>query len=366
MKRLGVRRGIRLAIVLGIGLGAAIIGACSGSSPAAPAAAARSYRMGFSDFPPRFDSANYVNSLSMWLSRADGAVIHVSPPWAALIAGATADSAVRATLANNFHLYRARGFQIFVTVDVTNGLDRAAEAPELVAAGRSITDTAIQRLYRRYMVSLDTIMKPDYLGFAAETNLIKAAAPASVYSAVVAMTNAAAADVRAVDPRRKLYVSVQVETAWGRLSNGGAYIGIAQDYADFPFINAFGLSSYPYLGGYTDPSQIPIDYYSRLITGHTTPVMVVEGGWASASAGSFVSDPAKQADYLRRQRLLLENAHAIGAFQLDFADLDTTGMHLPPSSIIPLFTSIGVVTADLAAKPALGVWDSIFALPLRP
>ena len=135
------------------------------------------------------------------------------------------------------------------------------------------------------MVALDTIMHPDYLGLAAETNLIKAAAPAPVYAAVVAMTNAAAADVRAVDPTRQLYVSVQVETAWGRLGNGGAYIGIAQDYADFPFIDAFGLSSYPYLGGFADPDSMPDGLLlAARRPAMRTPVMVVEGGWSSASA----------------------------------------------------------------------------------
>ena len=352
--------GIGLAIGLGIGT------ACSGSGPASPPGPTRSYRMGFSDFPPRFDSANYVNSLTKWVSRADAGIIHVSPPWSALIAGATPDSAVRLTQSNIVRAYRSLGFPLFATIDVTDGLNRAAEAPELVAAGRSITEPAIQQLYRRYVVAFDTLLRPDYLGLAAETNLIKAAAPASVYNAVVAMTNAAAADVRALDPARKLYVSVQVETAWGRLSGGGAYIGIAQDYADFPFITAFGLSSYPYLGGYTDPADIPDDYYSRLTTGHTTPVMVVEGGWASASAGSFVSDPAKQARYLARQRTLLDRAQAIALFQLDFADIDTTGLHLPPTSILPLFTSIGVVTPDLAAKPALATWDSSFARARTP
>ena len=354
--------------IIGIVIGIAIVAACSSSSSTAPPAPpSRSYRMGFSDFPPRFgDSASYVNSIAMWFQRADAAIIHIEPPWTVLIAGGDPDSAVRAAIAPPVNLYRSRGLQVFFTVDCTNGIDRTAEAPELVAAGRSITDTAIQRLYRRWVIAVDTITHPDYLGLAAETNLIKAAAPAPVYAAVVAMTNAAAADVRAADPARKLYVSVQVETAWGLLLNGGVYIGIAQDYADFPFIDAFGLSSYPYVASYTEPDSMPGDYYARLVAGHNTPVMVVEGGWSSVSANGHPSDPAKQARYIKMQRTLLENAHALAVFQLDFADFDTTGMNLPPGSIIPWFASIGLVTTNLAAKPALAEWDSTFALPLKP
>jgi hypothetical protein len=345
---------------------AAIVAACSSSSSAPPIASTRSYRMGFSDFPPRIDSASYVNALSMWLPRADGGIVQVSPPWKALLAGATPESAVTAIYAANVRLYQTRNMRVFATIDVTDGLNRAAEAPELVAAGRSITEPAIQQIYRHFVVAFDTLLRPDYLGLAAETNLIQAAAPAPVYDAVVTMTNAAAADVRAVDPARKLYVSVQVETAWGRLMNGGVYLGIARDYTDFPFIDAFGLSSYPYLGGFADPADIPEDYLSRLVAGHSTPVMVVEGGWASASGNGFATDPLKQARYFARLRTLLDRAHAIGVFQLTFADLDTAGMQLPPSSVLPLFISLGVVDDHLVPKPALATWDSLFARTLAP
>src|SRR5690606_24035720 len=109
--------------------------------------------------------------------------------------------------------YRGSGMKVVVTLDVTDGLNRAAEAPELVAAGRSITDTAVQRLYREYVAAVDSILHPDYLSLAAETNLIRLAAPDSVYQAVVTMVNAAAAEralAGSVTPRM---VSVQVETA---------------------------------------------------------------------------------------------------------------------------------------------------------
>ena len=44
-----------------------------------------------------------------------------------------------------------------------------------------------------------------------------------------------------------------------------------------------------------DPDQIPLDYYTRLANGRAIPMMVVEGGWTSASVGSVQSSPAKQA-----------------------------------------------------------------------
>ena len=94
------------------------------------------------------------------------------------------------------HYYRSKHLKLVVTIDVTNGLARESEAPALVAAHRSITDPAVQRLYRNYVRALVEMLHPDYLGLAAETNLIRQIAPRPVYNAVVRMTNDAASDIR--------------------------------------------------------------------------------------------------------------------------------------------------------------------------
>ena len=318
--------------------------------------------MGFSAIPPRLDStADVIIAINNWVPHADAAIMHVAPPWAAMLGGATPDSAVRTVELPLATYYRAKGLAIVFTVDATDGLNRAAEAPELVAAGRSVTDTMIQRLYREWVFAVANTIRPDYVGLVAETNLIRQLAPDSVYRAVVTMANAVVAQIRAASLPTKLYVSVQVETAWGRLSpTPGTYQGIAQDLADFPFVEALGLSSYPYLGGFADPESIPLNYYSRIPQGTTLPVLVVEGGWPSVSVGSVVSSPAEEARYITRQERLLDSARARGVFQLTFYDLDLSGFPpQPPGSILPLFAHLGLADSALHAKPALAVWDTV-------
>jgi hypothetical protein len=323
--------------------------------------------MGFANNPPVPNQAVAVATIMLWVQRSDAAIFHQSVPWTALLAGANVDSLVTADVSPLVSFYRSKGLEIVFEVDVTDGLDRSKEDPELDSAGRSITDPAIQQLYRNYVGSVLRLVAPDYLGLASEVNLIQAAAPASIYAAVVQMANAAAGDVRSSTTTLPLYVSVQVETAWGRLSTpAGPYVGVAQQFSDFPFINVLGLSSYPYLGNFADPSQLPLDYYSRIDSGHVLPMMVVEGGWASASAGSFVSTPQIQARYIDRQMQLLDSAHAIGVFQLEFADLDLAVYPAPPGSILPLFATIGLVDSLLVPKPALAAWDSAFARHRQP
>ena len=135
---------------------------------------------------------------------------------------------------------------------------------------------------------------------------------------------------------------------------------------DFPFVNVLGLSSYPYLGGFTEPEQIPLDYYARVRGARALPVMVVEGGWPSASVrGMFSSSPEMQARYVARQSKLLEQAQVLAVFQLSFTDLDLRTFPKPVPAILPLFATLGLVDANLRPKPALATWDKIFARPLQ-
>src|SRR5439155_12197807 len=181
----------------------------------------------------------------------------------------------------------------------------------LVALGRSVTDTAIQRLYRDWVFAVADKLRPDYFGLIAETNLTRWAAPDAVYRALVVMANAAVAPIRAAGLPSQLYVSVQVETAWGRLTpGGGSYQGIAQDLTDFPFVQAIGLSSYPYLVGFAVPESLPLDYYARIGQDAARPVLVVEGGWPSIGVGAVASSPALQRRYIVRQAQLLDSARA--------------------------------------------------------
>jgi hypothetical protein len=249
---------------------------------------------------------------------------------------------------------------------VTDGLNRAQESPELIALGRSITDTAVQRLYREYVNAVDTILHPEYVSLAAETNLIRAAAPAPVYGAIVQMTGAAAAELRARGTGSRLLVSVQVETAWGGLQGGTGFVGIGQDRADFPFLDALGLSSYPYLGGYTAPEDIPLSYYNRLIEDAPLPVLVLEGGWPSVAAGGVNSTPELQSRYIRRHAEILAGANAAALFQITFTDLDLSAAPPPPGSVLPLFAHLGLVDSALGRKPALAVWDSLLSIELVP
>ncbi|MEP6621563.1 MAG: hypothetical protein ABJE47_19705 [bacterium] len=336
--------------------------ASSGTEPGPPAS--RVYRLGFSSLPPRLSVAEVLRTIDSVSQHGDAALMVIDVPWAALLADTSASFLIRRDQFQVARLYAGRSMPLVATLEAANGLDRSAESDALRARGRSITEPAVQRVYREYVVAFDSILHPQRLALAMETNLMRAMAPPAVYSAVVTMTNAAAQQLRAAGSTTPLMVSVQVETAWGRPS--GAFVGVQRDRTDFPFVQALGLSSYPYLGGFSSPESIPADYYARLTADAPIPMLVVEGGWTSGSVSGVTSSPEIQARYIRRQMQLADAAKLAGVFQITFTDIDLTSFPAPPGSILPLFAQLGMVDINYRPKLALSVWDSVRAVPLAP
>ena len=367
--RARVTGGVLLAVALALSL---VVPGCSvsPSAPRLPVTTPRTWAMGFSSLPPVPTNVAVLATIDMWAPRAEVAIQHASLPWDTLLAGLPADTAVRRLELPLMTYYRqVKGLKIVYEIDPTNGLDRAAEDPALVRLGRSIAEPQVQAVYRAWAAAVDTILHPDWLGLACETNLVRVAAPPALYAALGTLARSTAESLNVIHaprpslPPPNLYSTVQVEVAWGRLGPMG-YQGIATDLADFPFAQVLGLSSYPYLGGFAEPEEIPLDYYSRIGGEAMKPVMVVEGGWPTQSYANYTTSPAEQSRWLRRHAQVLDNAGAIGWFSLEFADLAVSQWPQFAGTSIRLFSSIGIVDSALTPKPSLAIWDSLHARPL--
>jgi hypothetical protein len=267
--------------------------------------------------------------------------------------------------------FRAMGLSpVVVTIEPLNSGARDKEAWELLAAGRSITEPAIQALYKSYVTEVARLSRPDYLVLALEVNLVRAVAPATVYSGLVKMTNAGASGIRAAGLTTRLGVSVEVETAWNllprtTLTATPVFKGIATERANFSFLQFLGLSVYPHMGGFTSPAQIPNDYYSRLAGSPVLPLMVTEGGWASNSGAYWTGNQTVQAEWITRQAALLDAAKAVAVFQLNATDIDLTTYAMGPGVDLSPHSALGVLDVQLQPKPSLTTWDRVFARPTR-
>lgn len=318
--------------------------------------------MGFSPNPPRPTVQDVLRGIDLWSARAEVAIIHEELPWTRLLSGTSADAIIDQDKQGLVDYLRSKGLALFYMLDLTDGLAREREAPQLVAAGRSLAEPAIQQLARTWALAVQRRLSPEYLGLAAETNLIRLAAPA-IYQAVRQVANDSAAALTAAGATSRRFISVQVETAWGKLGNQpGTYLGIEQDFTDFPFMQALGLSSYPYLG-WPRPSDLPADYYSRLRGARTLPLLVCEGGWASQPVAGVNTSPQVQADYVDRHAALLDSVNAVACLQLQYADIDIASLPPPVPANLPLFVSLGLADSQFGAKPALARWDALHSRP---
>jgi len=341
--------------------------ACKKNAPSDGSASSRSFRMGFMSSAPRPDINLYLQSLSLWTLHADATIISTEVPWDSLLNGESPVTYVTDEYMGLVNYCRGMHLQLWVYIDPANGLNRASDANPLVARGKSIAQPAMQQVYRRFVFVVDSLLHPDHLGLALETNLIRAISPDSIYQGVKNGANDAAADIRAFDPQVPLSVSVQAEVAWGML-NGSAYMGVAGDFTDFPFLQELGISSYPYMS-FSNPGDMPLNYYSRLVADHPLPVFISEGGWTSMKIptgvnGQFIqSSPAVQAAFIQRQGQLLSQAHANGLFQLTFTDLDLAGWPPADAAGLSVFAYLGVVDSNFIPKPALAAWDSLLKKP---
>lgn len=322
----------------------------------------RNYYMGFQNSAPSANPDLVFQSLNTWVQRADAAIISVEVPWKELLNGVTPSDYVNSNFTDLVTFYRSKNFKLWIYVDPQNGLDRTSDARALQAAGKSIADPDMQLLYQQFTVAMDSILKPNHLGLALETNLIRAVAPATIYAGVKQAANDVAARIHSRNPTVPLSVSVQADYAWGKLI-GGSYTGIEQDFVDFPFITEVGISAYSYFG-YKTPADIPLNYYSRLMNGRTLPVFIAEGGWPSISVDAsdrlLTSSPELQSEYITRHGQLLDELNTIALFQLVFTDIDVSTLPSDIPPIIGLFANLGLVDVNLLPKPALSKWDDIF------
>jgi hypothetical protein len=318
----------------------------------------RSYRMGFQSSAPRAEFDLVIQSLHIWEQRADAAMITTEVPWDSLLNGMSPQTYVINNFKGLVDYYRTKNFKLWVYIDPANGLNRGSDALALVARNKSISQADVKLMYRRFAFVMDSILEPDHMGLALETNLIRGASPDSIYQGVKKAANDASNEIKVYDNHVKLSVSIQVDYAWGKLGDS-SYKPIDQDLTDFPFVEELGMSSYPYFG-FDRPQDIPIDYYSKLVEGVSLPVFISEGGWSSVTVSNYTGTPEKQKDYILRQAQLLNRVDAIALFQLTFTDIDISALPPDVPSNIVLFSSLGLVDKELQPKPALDAWDAIF------
>lgn len=322
--------------------------------------------MGFQNSAPRYDDFDMViKTLQMWVDPGDVAMITTEVPWTELLAGQPAADYVNTNYKGLVDYYRQHNLRLWVYIDPENGLNRSSDSQTLAAAGKSIADDDAQKIYRKFVIAMDSILKPEHIGLALETNLIRLSAPSAIYNGVKKAANDAAQDLKTRNTQASLSVSVQADVAWGSLQGTFQYTGIAQDLSDFSFVTELGISSYPYFA-YEDPKDLPADYYDRIQNDASMPVFVSEGGWTSQGItgpnnNQLQGSEQIQSDYILKQADMLNRADATALFSLTFTDIDLTTVPSGVDPTVKYFAYLGVVDKDLNPKQSFDAWKKIFS-----
>jgi hypothetical protein len=237
----GRRVPARVPMVVVAGLGLAMVwGGCHKGSGSG-VVAGRTYRMGFATSAPRPDLNLILQTLGLWPQHADAAIISTEVPWDSLVGGEDVVKYAKDNYEYLIGVYRSKNFPVWIYIDPENGINRTSDSYKLLAFGKSIAQPAIQQIYRRFVVVMDSLFQPDHLGLALETNLVRAAAPDSIYQGVKAAVNGAAADVRVFSRQGQLLDQVKATGVFQLTYTDLALSGWGS-------VDSLGLAAFAFIG----------------------------------------------------------------------------------------------------------------------
>ncbi len=310
--------------------------------------------MGFASVVPPADSGQIYAAIDSMAQVSDVAMMQERVPWAQLLNGVPMETllAQRASKANAL---RGLGLSVIYLVDPLNPMNRREEDPALVARGLSLTQPAVRAMYENWVRGIARSVHPEYFGLASEINTLAEGGDPTLYATVRGLVNELAPQVRQLSPSSKVFVSFQADEANGMF--GPEPLDEFALIKDFD-IDALGLSSYPGFF-FSDPSEIPADYFKRFADATNLPLLLVEGGWSSANVPSASGTPEEQVAFLNRFAQLLNGVGAKVWISLTFMD----GNWGPDAAN---FSSMGVMNEALQRKPSYAAWQQIFDRPLAP
>lgn len=341
---------------------------CSGgcdsgpSEPPPPDGKPRSYRMGWFVNAPRATDEAVLATIDSMANVADVALLQEPPPWERLLDGTSVDE-IAAEKAQVADYLRTQGMEVAYLADPLDGLDRTSEPAALVGAGRSILEPEIRALHEEWVRAVVRDVQPRWMGLASEINTLAQHGDSTLYTTLVEVINGLAPDVRQIAPNTEVFVSFQVEDAWGLF--GPSAVDDPFTLVDDFDVDFLGLSSYAVFA-FDTPADVPENYFRRFQAATDLPLGMVEGGWSSASTPWADADPAEQRQYFERYEALLDEVSATLWIGITYADLDVASYDLPDDreEALTNFAHMGIADADLRRKSSYGTWKHIFERPL--
>ncbi len=328
---------------------------------------------GFFPSPPEATTQSIIDTYKAIGQHADVVLLQQNIPWEAFAASIDADNPSITDIHNQYLLARQNGLEVIFVVDPLNGLNRREFQGLPSGWDPSFANPKVRAAFSNYTIRIVREFHPKYLGLASEINTYNDAHPDD-FQNYLSLYNEVYSQVKAEAPDTQVFVTFQ----WEELNNLIPSIAQGKPYAvnwgqveQFePNLDLWAISSYPFVI-YAAGADIPVDYYTPLITRTSKPLAVAEGGYSSTPVGSFHGDEKSQVDYLNAIHSQIGGSRLAFWIYLLFNDFNLasyaplmnqkgSGMDI---NTLGMFASVGLTTSDRTPKPALAVWDSFRAIP---
>lgn len=207
-----------------------------------------------------------------------------------------------------------------------------------------------------YLDGLETFVTkytPDMIGLGIEVNTLAAKRP-SDYAAFRELFAQAAQKIHSISPDTEVFTTFQVERMKGL--HGGLFGGKNDPVAatwdlldDFPDADLVGFTTYPGII-YSNPEDIPAEYYTELSQKTSKSIIVSELGWFRDGPAGWESSVAEQADFIERFGQLTDS--------LTLRAIIWSFLYDQPAAAVP-FDTAGLLQAGLTDSEAFEAWQKL-------
>ena len=352
-----------LPMLLALGLALAACGdSQSDASPTPTAAGAtRTFAMGLSSLPPELTEESYADAFELAASTGEVILMRHTPPWEDLLTGDLSDDVIQTTQ-REIDLAEEHDLDIFFAIDATDVSEENGQLAGLPddLLGTGFADEELRQALVSYAQYVALNYQPTYLALGLDVNGYQGQNPEDFEEFVTGYHEAYEA-IKELSPETLVFPTFQLEELQGLLPLDEPREPQWQLIERFaPRMDLLAVSTYPGVA-FSDPEQIPPDYYTQLTSYTDRPIAIAEMGYPSEAGedGQNEGTEAQQIAFLERA---LDDAE-----QLDmplvvwFAGHDPTFTDKGPFDLVQ---HIGLLRQDGSKKPAWAVWSRTARRPL--
>jgi len=331
---------------------------------------ARTYAMGFTDFPYALTSQAIYDTWNTVRADGDLIVLHFDGgvPWPEALDGTPysadleSDLAFSASQLTSFHV-------IYVAVtpisSSRNGLalyrgDTTNEPLPSPWSTYDFDDPEVITAFTAYCEDMIDRFEPDYFAYGIEANMVAHLAPEK-WSAFVTLASEVYANLKAGHPDLPVFLTLHADTY--HASPGYQSAAIANV---LPWTDMIAVSGYPFTAPLEDPGLLRSDYFSALAAlAPAKPFAVSETAWPAEPVEppawtSIYADEETQLMYMER---VLEDCDELDArflvwfFARDFDQAwESDFQYLPEAALMRFWRDTGLLSGSGAARQAFGLW----------